>query len=146
MRHVMVGLAAVGNLVMVAAAQPRKPHATLSLSEASVAAQVGFSWGNGDAGPGEAAAARAARASVGIGHEPASRADPGLASDPAHGRRDHRGTGAADAGTRPRPAAGLRPGRPGCERPAAARVSDRISGTVQRGLVGPERGGHGCDG
>jgi len=51
MRHVMIGLAAVGSLVMVvvglAMAQPRKPDATLSLSEGSVAAGVGFSWGNG---------------------------------------------------------------------------------------------------
>jgi len=49
MRHLMIGLAAVGSLVMVVAglagAQPRKPDATLS--EGSVAAGVGFNWGNG---------------------------------------------------------------------------------------------------
>jgi hypothetical protein len=46
MRHLMIGLAAVGSLVMVVAglagAQPRKPDATLTLSEGSVAAGVGF--------------------------------------------------------------------------------------------------------
>ena len=51
MRHVMSGLVAVGSLVMVVAglavAQPRKPDATLTLSEGSVAAGVGFSCGNG---------------------------------------------------------------------------------------------------
>jgi hypothetical protein len=51
MRHGLIGLVAVGSLVMVVAglavAQPRKPDATLSLSEGSVAAGVGFSWGNG---------------------------------------------------------------------------------------------------
>src|SRR5258707_15187119 len=48
MRHLMIGLAAVASLVMVVAglagAQPRKPDATLS--EGSVAAGVGFNWGN----------------------------------------------------------------------------------------------------
>jgi hypothetical protein len=51
MRHLMIGLAAVGSLVMavagLAGAQPRKPDATLTLSEGSVAAGVGFNWGNG---------------------------------------------------------------------------------------------------
>jgi len=45
MRHVMIGLAAVGSLAMVAVAQPRKPDATLSLSEGSVVAGVGFQLG-----------------------------------------------------------------------------------------------------
>src|SRR5260370_18696672 len=51
MRHLMIGLVAVGSLVMavagLAGAQPRKPDATLTLSEGSVAAGVGFNWGNG---------------------------------------------------------------------------------------------------
>jgi hypothetical protein len=49
MRHLMIGLVAVGSLVMIvaglAAAQPRNPDATLTLSEGAVAAGVGFSWG-----------------------------------------------------------------------------------------------------
>src|SRR5260370_37471198 len=52
MRHLMIGLVAVGSLVMavagLAGAQPRKPDATLTLSEGSVAAGVGFNWGNGE--------------------------------------------------------------------------------------------------
>jgi hypothetical protein len=51
MRRVMIEMVAVGVLVMVvaglAAAQSRKPDATLSLSGGSVAAVVGFSWGHG---------------------------------------------------------------------------------------------------
>ena len=51
MRRLMIGLVAVGSLVMtvagLAVAQPRNPDATLTLSEGSVAAGVGFSWGNG---------------------------------------------------------------------------------------------------
>jgi malonyl CoA-acyl carrier protein transacylase len=51
MRRLMIGLVAVGSLIMVvaglAAAQPRKPDATLRLSGSSVAVGVGFSWGNG---------------------------------------------------------------------------------------------------
>jgi hypothetical protein len=51
MRHVMTRLVAVVSLVVVVAglavAQPRNPDATLTLSEGSVAAGVGFSWGNG---------------------------------------------------------------------------------------------------
>ena len=51
MRRLMIGLVAVGSLIMVvaglAAAQSRKPDATLSLSGSSVAVGVGFSWGNG---------------------------------------------------------------------------------------------------
>src|SRR5260370_41441491 len=51
MRHLMIGLVAGGFLVIAVAglaeAQPRKPDATLTLSEGSVAAGVGFSWGNG---------------------------------------------------------------------------------------------------
>jgi hypothetical protein len=51
MRHLMIGLVAVGSLVMIVAglagAQPRNPDATLTLSEGSVAVGVGFSWGNG---------------------------------------------------------------------------------------------------
>jgi hypothetical protein len=50
-RRFMIVLVAVGSLVMtvagLAAAQPGKPDATLTLSEGSVAAGVGFSWGNG---------------------------------------------------------------------------------------------------
>jgi hypothetical protein len=51
MRRLMIELVAVGSLIMVlaglAAAQSRKPDAILTLSEGSVAAGVGFSWGNG---------------------------------------------------------------------------------------------------
>ena len=51
MRHFMIGLVAVGSLVMMVAglavAQSGNPDATLTLSEGSVAAGIGFSWGNG---------------------------------------------------------------------------------------------------
>jgi hypothetical protein len=40
-----------------------------------------------------------------------------------------------------RHAAGVGSGGSGGQRAAAARPSDRISGTVQRGLVGPAQGG-----
>ncbi len=51
MRRLMVGVVAVGSLFAMlaglAGAQPRKPDATLTLSEGSVAAGIGFTWGNG---------------------------------------------------------------------------------------------------
>jgi len=51
MRHVLIGIVAVGSLVAVlsglVAAQGKKPDATLTLSEGSVAAGIGFSWGKG---------------------------------------------------------------------------------------------------
>jgi len=51
MRRLLIELVAVGSLIMMvaglAAAQSPKPDATLSLSEGSVAAGVGFSWGHG---------------------------------------------------------------------------------------------------
>src|SRR5215468_3431668 len=51
MRHVLIGMVAVGSLVAVlsglVAAQGKKPDATLTLSEGSVAAGIGFSWGKG---------------------------------------------------------------------------------------------------
>jgi len=51
MRHVLIGMVAVGSLVAVlsglAGAQGKKPDATLTLSEGSVAAGIGFSWGKG---------------------------------------------------------------------------------------------------
>jgi hypothetical protein len=65
MRHVMIGLAPVRSLVMVAAAESRKPDATLSLLEGSVAAGVGFSWGNGDAEPGRGSRCGACRERIG---------------------------------------------------------------------------------
>ena len=51
MRRVVVGLAAVGSLmsllVGLALAQAKKPDATLTLSEGTVAVGIGFSWGKG---------------------------------------------------------------------------------------------------
>src|SRR5215510_1192396 len=51
MRRLLIGMAAVGSLVAVlsglAGAQGKKPDATLTLSEGSVAVGVGFSWGKG---------------------------------------------------------------------------------------------------
>ena len=51
MRRLMIGLVAVGGLfamlVGLAGAQPKKPDATLTLSEGSVAAGIGFTWGKG---------------------------------------------------------------------------------------------------
>jgi hypothetical protein len=51
MRRVLIGMVAVGSLVAVlsglAGAQGKKPDATLTLSEGSVAVGIGFSWGNG---------------------------------------------------------------------------------------------------
>jgi hypothetical protein len=51
MRRLLIGVVAVGGLVAMlaglAAAQGKKPDATLSLSEGSVAVGVGFSWGRG---------------------------------------------------------------------------------------------------
>jgi hypothetical protein len=58
MRRLMIGVVAVGSLVAalagLAVAQGKKAGATLSLSDGSVAAGIGFSWGKGDAGlPGQ---------------------------------------------------------------------------------------------
>ncbi len=51
MRRLVIGLVGVGSLVAVlaglAVAQSSKPDATLNLSGGSVAAGIGFSWGNG---------------------------------------------------------------------------------------------------
>jgi len=51
MRRLVIGLVGVGSLVAVltglVGAQSRKPDATLNLSSSSVAAGIGFSWGNG---------------------------------------------------------------------------------------------------
>src|SRR5258708_5808009 len=51
MRRLMIGVVAVGGLFAIlaglAGAQPKKPDATLTLSEGSVAAGVGYSWGKG---------------------------------------------------------------------------------------------------
>jgi hypothetical protein len=51
MRRLVIGLVGVGSLVAVpaglAVAQGSKPDATLNLSGGSVAAGIGFSWGNG---------------------------------------------------------------------------------------------------
>ena len=51
MRRVVLGLVAVGSLVSLLAglalAQAKKPDATLSLSEGSVAVGIGYSWGKG---------------------------------------------------------------------------------------------------
>jgi hypothetical protein len=51
MRRVVVGLTAVGSLVSLlvglAWAQAKKPDATLTLSEGTVALGIGFSWGKG---------------------------------------------------------------------------------------------------
>ena len=51
MRRPMIGMVAVGSLFAVlvglAGAQSRKPDATLTLSEGSVAAGIGFTWGKG---------------------------------------------------------------------------------------------------
>lgn len=51
MRRLVAGLVAVGSLGVLlaglAAAQAKKPDATLTLSEGSVAAGIGFSWGKG---------------------------------------------------------------------------------------------------
>ncbi len=51
MRRLVIGLVAVGGLFAMlsglAGAQPKKPDATLTLSEGSVAAGIGFTWGKG---------------------------------------------------------------------------------------------------
>ena len=51
MRRGLIGLVAVGSLVSLllglALAQDKKPDATLTLSEGSVAVGIGFSWGKG---------------------------------------------------------------------------------------------------
>jgi hypothetical protein len=51
MRRVVIGLVAVGGLVSLlfglAAAQAKKPDATITLSEGTVAVGIGFSWGKG---------------------------------------------------------------------------------------------------
>jgi hypothetical protein len=51
MRRVVIGLVAVGSVVSLlfglAAAQSKKPDATLVLTEGSVAVGIGFSWGKG---------------------------------------------------------------------------------------------------
>ena len=51
MRRVVMGLAAVGSLVSLlvglALAQAKKPDASLTLSEGTVAVGIGFSWGKG---------------------------------------------------------------------------------------------------
>ena len=51
MRRVVIGLVAVGSLasllVGLALAQAKKPDATLTLSEGTVAVGIGFSWGKG---------------------------------------------------------------------------------------------------
>jgi hypothetical protein len=51
MRRLVMGLVAVGSLVSLlgglALAQAKKPDATLTLSEGSVAVGIGFTWGKG---------------------------------------------------------------------------------------------------
>jgi len=51
MRRALIGLVAVGSavslIVGLALAQAKKPDATLTLSEGSVAVGIGFSWGKG---------------------------------------------------------------------------------------------------
>jgi hypothetical protein len=51
MRRVAIGLVAIGSLVSLfvglALAQAKKPDATLTLSEGTVALGIGFSWGKG---------------------------------------------------------------------------------------------------
>ncbi len=51
MRRLVAGLVAVGSLGVLlaglAAAQAKKPDATLTLSEGSVAVGIGYSWGKG---------------------------------------------------------------------------------------------------
>ena len=51
MRRLMIGVVAVGGLFAMlaglAGAQPKKPDATLTLSEGSVAAGIGYTWGKG---------------------------------------------------------------------------------------------------
>src|SRR5712692_650602 len=51
MRRLVIGLVGIGSLVTVlaglAVAQSSKPDATLNLSGGSVAAGIGYSWGNG---------------------------------------------------------------------------------------------------
>jgi hypothetical protein len=51
MRRLVIGLVAVGSLVAVlaglAGAQEKKPDATLTLSEGSVAVGIGYNWGKG---------------------------------------------------------------------------------------------------
>jgi hypothetical protein len=51
MRRMVIGLVAVGSvvslLVGLALAQAKKPDATLTLSEGTVALGIGFSWGKG---------------------------------------------------------------------------------------------------
>jgi hypothetical protein len=51
MRRAVIGLVAVGSLVALVAglalAQPKKPDATLALTEGTVGVGIGFSWGKG---------------------------------------------------------------------------------------------------
>ena len=51
MRRLMIGVVAVGSLfamlVGLAGAQPKKPDATLTLTEGSVGAGIGYTWGKG---------------------------------------------------------------------------------------------------
>jgi hypothetical protein len=51
MRRVVIGMVAIGSLVSLLAglslAQDKKPDATLTLSEGTVAVGIGFSWGKG---------------------------------------------------------------------------------------------------
>jgi hypothetical protein len=51
MRRLLIGVVAIASLAAVqiglAAAQTKKPDATLTLSEGSVAAGIGFTWGKG---------------------------------------------------------------------------------------------------
>ncbi len=51
MRRALIGLVAVGSLVSLlvglALAQAKKPDATLTLTEGSVAVGIGYSWGKG---------------------------------------------------------------------------------------------------
>ena len=51
MRRMAIGLVAIGSLVSLlvglAVAQAKKPDATLTLSEGTVAVGIGFSWGKG---------------------------------------------------------------------------------------------------
>jgi hypothetical protein len=51
MRRAVIGLVAVGSLVALVAglalAQPKKPDATLALTEGEVGIGIGFSWGKG---------------------------------------------------------------------------------------------------
>src|SRR6185369_9077266 len=51
MRRALIGLMAIGSLVSLlvglALAQAKKPDATLTLTEGSVAVGIGYSWGKG---------------------------------------------------------------------------------------------------